>query len=192
MERVLQKSEKTQLMELLGIPKYAFGNFPIMKTAYKRASKSLHPDKGGSTEKMMLLNSLWQKFQEGFIELRNSEVCPVNFSDCYDIKLVKICGGPKRFNDAFLRSPQCLQKGLNLCKCITSLLFNQHDTIKLGSNKICLMWGECFCFYCFILWYGMEKNWETFDIWKFVIAEMPAGLLKVDSEISKYFLYKLL
>ncbi|AFU25598.2 large T antigen [Piliocolobus rufomitratus polyomavirus 1] len=79
MERVLQKSEKTQLMELLGIPKYAFGNFPIMKTAYKRASKSLHPDKGGSTEKMMLLNSLWQKFQEGFIELRNSE----SFSEAY-------------------------------------------------------------------------------------------------------------
>ncbi|AHZ11646.1 large T antigen [New Jersey polyomavirus-2013] len=79
MEKVLEKSDKEMLIELLGIPRYAYGNFPIMKTAYKRASKIYHPDKGGSSEKMMLLNSLWQKFQEGLIEVRDSEV----FSDSY-------------------------------------------------------------------------------------------------------------
>nr|CBX23445.1 large T antigen [Chimpanzee polyomavirus] len=73
MDKVLEKSDREMLIELLGIPSYAFGNFPIMKTAYKRASKIYHPDKGGSSEKMMLLNSLWQKFQEGLVDIRGSE-----------------------------------------------------------------------------------------------------------------------
>ncbi|AHZ11647.1 alternative T antigen [New Jersey polyomavirus-2013] len=134
MEKVLEKSDKEMLIELLGIPRYAYGNFPIMKTAYKRASKIYHPDKGGSSEKMMLLNSLWQKFQEGLIEVRDSEVCQVSFSDCYDSSLLKCCS-PKVFHELFLRSPQCLLKGPTSCSCITSCLYNQHRQIKLCGKK---------------------------------------------------------
>ncbi|AHZ11648.1 small T antigen [New Jersey polyomavirus-2013] len=182
MEKVLEKSDKEMLIELLGIPRYAYGNFPIMKTAYKRASKIYHPDKGGSSEKMMLLNSLWQKFQEGLIEVRDSEVCQVSFSDCYDSSLLKCCS-PKVFHELFLRSPQCLLKGPTSCSCITSCLYNQHRQIKLCGKKRCLTWGNCFCFSCFILWFGLRETWKTFEIWKHVIAQMPAALLQLSPSL---------
>ncbi|AGA82573.1 large T antigen [Chaerephon polyomavirus 1] len=79
MDRILEKSEKETLLQLLELNSQCFCNFPIMRTAYKRASKKLHPDKGGSTQQMMLLNSLWQKYQEGIIDLRNTQV----YSDSY-------------------------------------------------------------------------------------------------------------
>ncbi|AFP94191.1 large T-antigen [Alphapolyomavirus sturnirae] len=79
MDKVLRKKEKKMLLSLLELNSNCFSNFPLMKQAYKRASKKLHPDKGGNNEKMMMLNSLWQKYQEGIIELRNTQV----FSDAY-------------------------------------------------------------------------------------------------------------
>ncbi|AWD33803.1 large T antigen [Tupaia glis polyomavirus 1] len=73
MDRVLEKSEKKELIKLLGIPAHSFGNIAVMKSAYKKVSKKYHPDKGGSGEVMMSLNSLWQKFQEGCLEIRHEE-----------------------------------------------------------------------------------------------------------------------
>ncbi|AFP94211.1 large T-antigen [bat polyomavirus 3b] len=79
MERMLEKEEKNQLLGLLELEPNCFFNFPIMRQAYKRASKKLHPDKGGDSEKMQLLNALWHKYREGVVELRNTQV----FSDAY-------------------------------------------------------------------------------------------------------------
>ncbi|AJA41156.1 large T antigen [Tadarida brasiliensis polyomavirus 2] len=79
MDRILERNERNDLIELLGVDSNCFSNFPIMRQAYKKASKKLHPDKGGDSEKMMLLNSLWQKYQEGLIDLRNTQV----YSDAY-------------------------------------------------------------------------------------------------------------
>ncbi|AGA82578.1 large T antigen [Otomops polyomavirus KY156] len=79
MDRLFEKSEKDKLLQMLGVGSNCFCNFPLMKQAYKKASKKFHPDKGGNNEQMMLLNSLWQKYQEGIIDMRNSEV----FSDAY-------------------------------------------------------------------------------------------------------------
>ncbi|AWD33740.1 large T antigen [Philantomba monticola polyomavirus 1] len=79
MDRLLQKEEKALLIKLLGISPTSFGNIPLMRDAYKRASKKYHPDKGGEGVEMTLLNSLWQRFQEGLLELRNPEV----YSEAY-------------------------------------------------------------------------------------------------------------
>uniref|UniRef100_A0AAU6S564 Large T antigen n=1 Tax=Plecotus auritus polyomavirus TaxID=3140010 RepID=A0AAU6S564_9POLY len=80
MEKILEKNEKKELIDLLEVSPHAFTNLPLMKKAYKKACKKLHPDKGGDNSRMMLLNSLWQKYQEGVLELRSS---PQVFSDAY-------------------------------------------------------------------------------------------------------------
>ncbi|BAX01863.2 large T antigen [Miniopterus schreibersii polyomavirus 1] len=79
MDRLLEKKEREQLVELLEVHPQAFYNVPIMKTAFKKACKKWHPDKGGDTTKMTLLNSLWQRYQQGVIGLRSSQV----YSDAY-------------------------------------------------------------------------------------------------------------
>nr|QIQ69325.1 large T antigen [Alphapolyomavirus callosciuri] len=79
MDRILEREERKKLVELLGIDPVLYGNIPVMKSAYKRASKVLHPDKGGTGNDMMILNFLWQKFQEGVTEAR----CPEEFSSSY-------------------------------------------------------------------------------------------------------------
>ncbi|AJA41151.1 large T antigen [Tadarida brasiliensis polyomavirus 1] len=79
MDSLLEKHEREKLLQLLNLSPNCFSNFPIMKQAYKKASKRLHPDKGGNNEQMMLLNSLWHRYQEGLIDLRSSQ----GFSDAY-------------------------------------------------------------------------------------------------------------
>uniref|UniRef100_A0AAU6S4Z6 Large T antigen n=1 Tax=Eptesicus serotinus polyomavirus TaxID=3139987 RepID=A0AAU6S4Z6_9POLY len=79
MDRFLEKEEKAMLLKLLEVNNNCFYNIPIMKTAFRKASKKWHPDKGGNLPTMTLLNSLWQKYQEAVVELRNTEV----FSDAY-------------------------------------------------------------------------------------------------------------
>uniref|UniRef100_A0AAU6S4Z2 DnaJ domain protein n=1 Tax=Myotis daubentonii polyomavirus TaxID=3139990 RepID=A0AAU6S4Z2_9POLY len=71
MENYLDRNEKQQLLQLLEVTTQSFNNIPIMKSAFKRACKKHHPDKGGDNSKMMLLNSLWHKYQEGVIHLRS-------------------------------------------------------------------------------------------------------------------------
>lgn len=183
MERVLEKSEKDVLLEMLEVNSLTFSNYPMMKQAYKRASKKYHPDKGGSNEQMMLLNSLWQKYQEGIIDIRNSQVCAADLSDLEDLTLGEYYG--HRYRDEIIKSPQCLAKGKNNCKCITSILYNQHLILKRLGLKPCLQWGECYCFACFALWFGLSPSWESFEVWIAILEETPRALLQLD-EIGKY------
>lgn len=85
MDKFLEKEEKNLLISLLEVNKNSFYNLPIMKQAYKKASKKLHPDKGGNLELMMMLNSLWQKYQEGVVDMRNTEVCAAWITDIWDV-----------------------------------------------------------------------------------------------------------
>ncbi|AGA82577.1 small T antigen [Chaerephon polyomavirus 1] len=183
MDRILEKSEKETLLQLLELNSQCFCNFPIMRTAYKRASKKLHPDKGGSTQQMMLLNSLWQKYQEGIIDLRNTQVCAATMDDLNDVTLGEAYGC--KFKDVMLKTPQCLVRGPNNCKCITSILYNQHILLKKLCLKPCLLWGECYCLFCFGLWYGLPLNWSTFEVWIAILEEVPKALLQLE-DLSKY------
>ncbi|AWD33804.1 middle T antigen [Tupaia glis polyomavirus 1] len=177
MDRVLEKSEKKELIKLLGIPAHSFGNIAVMKSAYKKVSKKYHPDKGGSGEVMMSLNSLWQKFQEGCLEIRHEEVGCWWFDDP-DGTLYAYCGSIEAFENNFLRSPACIARGRSRCHCITSLLSTQHFVLKLQYKKPCLVWGECFCYFCFCLWFGLEwRHWQNFEWWKRSLADIPVKLL---------------
>lgn len=184
MDLFLENQEKWQLLELLEVPHHSFNNLPIMRTAYKRACKKYHPDKGGDSSKMMCLNGLWQKYQDGVLQMRSfPEVCapPMNIwdaclQDYFSASLLK---------ELMLKGPQCLTKGTSTCACIASTLINQHYQYKELLNKRCLVWGECFCIFCFALWYGLAYSWETFEVWAAVISQMPKSLLHL--KISKYF-----
>ncbi|AFU25611.2 large T antigen [Alphapolyomavirus apaniscus] len=70
MDRFLTREEGMELMDLLKIPLSSYGNFSVMKFAYKKKSLEYHPDKGGDPEKMARLNSLWSKLQEGVYQAR--------------------------------------------------------------------------------------------------------------------------
>uniref|UniRef100_A0AAU6S4Y8 DNA 3'-5' helicase n=1 Tax=Myotis daubentonii polyomavirus TaxID=3139990 RepID=A0AAU6S4Y8_9POLY len=137
---------------------------------------------------MMLLNSLWHKYQEGVIHLRSfPEVRPgtmdlwdFSLEDCYSLPVLK---------DLMLKGPHCLCNRVSVCSCITSSLINQHHKLKERCNKKCLVWGECFCIFCFTLWYGMAYNWETFEVWAATISQMPKSLLLLN--FSKYISFSL-
>ncbi|BAX01865.1 small T antigen [Miniopterus schreibersii polyomavirus 1] len=175
MDRLLEKKEREQLVELLEVHPQAFYNVPIMKTAFKKACKKWHPDKGGDTTKMTLLNSLWQRYQQGVIGLRSSQVRPGQL-DIWDVCLEQTFSIPQ-LRDLMLKSPQCLVMAKSCCTCIASTLINQHLYIKKREGKKCLVWGECFCIFCFALWFGAAHTWETFELWAKIIAQLPKCLL---------------
>ncbi|AFP94183.1 small t-antigen [bat polyomavirus 3a] len=178
MDKVLRKRERNLLLSLLELNSNCFSNFPLMKQAYKRASKRLHPDKGGNNEKMMLLNSLWQKYQEELIELRNTQVCGAYIEDLLDFSLDQLYANAQ-IKELMLKTPQCISKGPSTCTCITSMLITQHDTLKSVLVKRCLVWGECYCYFCFLLWHGLPNTWSSFETWAEIICKMPRALLQL-------------
>lgn len=186
MDKFLEKEEKNLLISLLEVNKNSFYNLPIMKQAYKKASKKLHPDKGGNLELMMMLNSLWQKYQEGVVDMRNTEVCAAWITDIWDVTC-SFFYGPKRFRELIYRTPQCLMKRCSNCNCLCCSLAAQHALLKSQLCKRCLIWGECFCLHCFSTWYGLPPEWDTLDLWAQVMAEMPRALLHLETTaLSKY------
>ncbi|BBG61975.1 small T antigen [Miniopterus schreibersi polyomavirus 4] len=181
MDRLLERGESKILLELLEVNPQCLRNLPLMRQAYKKACKKHHPDKGGDPEKMVQLNSLWQKYQQGMLEMRSTpEVGPgqMNFwdytlGDMYPTSVLK---------EMMLKGPHCLVKREMHCSCLASRLINQHFQRKKQQHKLCLVWGECFCLFCFTLWFGMAQTWQTFEVWAAVIVDMPFSLLQLHSK----------
>ncbi|AFP94212.1 small t-antigen [bat polyomavirus 3b] len=186
MERMLEKEEKNQLLGLLELEPNCFFNFPIMRQAYKRASKKLHPDKGGDSEKMQLLNALWHKYREGVVELRNTQVRACWLGDLLS-KSLEECFTYQVIRELLLKSPQCISKGPCTCKCITNQLINQHEGLKRILMRRCVTWGECYCYFCFILWFGVPGTWDTFELWAGIITQLPRKILHL--ETCKYYFF---
>lgn len=65
MDKVLNREESLQLMDLLGLERSAWGNIPLMRKAYLKKCKEFHPDKGGDEEKMKKMNTLYKKMEDG-------------------------------------------------------------------------------------------------------------------------------
>ncbi|AGA82591.1 small T antigen [Eidolon polyomavirus 1] len=181
MDTALTRVEKKKLCFLLDLPPQCYGNVPMMKSRYKRACLKLHPDKGGEDLLMKELNMLWQKFQEGIFNLRRDipsfeevstthwEVCPLTLADF-------IANG---YRGKFCLSAACLnnRQRESLCKCICCKLHRQHCSLKILRKKNCLVWGECFCYWCFLEWFGFPNNWESFDWWQKILEETEFELL---------------
>lgn len=160
-----------------------------MKSAFRKASKKWHPDKGGNLSTMTLLNSLWQKYQGAVVELRNTQVCAAWVTDLWDVSC-SFFYGPNKFKELVYKTPQCLNIGPTTCKCLCCVLNTQHALLKLQLCKKCLFWGECYCLRCFTIWFGLPTEHSTFELWAQVMAQMPRALLQLEATVkSKYYFH---
>lgn len=182
MDSALTRTERTQLCHLLEIPAHCFGNFPMMKDRYRQACLRHHPDKGGDPRTMTLLNSLWQKFTTAVYEMRRQfpsmeEVSAPSFwEEDFPTLGDRIRGGMRLF---FWRGPNCFLKNTSqsMCVCVCCRLHRQHFSLKLLLAKDCLVWGECLCLSCFLLWFGLPPTWECIEAWQKIIEHTDFRLL---------------
>ncbi|AGA82606.1 small T antigen [Otomops polyomavirus KY157] len=182
MDSALTSAEKKQLCSLLQIPRHCYGNFPLMKSSFKTACLRNHPDKGGDPEVMKELTCLWQKFSCSVYEMRRhfptyDEVSAPCFTDMdFPTLADKMrCG----FRILFFKGPNCLKKNTrdSLCNCVSCRLHRQHFSLKLLTKSNCLVWGQCLCLSCFLLWFGFPLTWETVGEWQKIIEHTDFQLL---------------
>lgn len=167
----------------------------MMKFHYRKACLKLHPDKGGNPQKMQRLNFLWQHFQESLDCLRNGEGAGIySFQVKYPyyasggLFTLQEVLGERLTPSKLLRGPGCkFNKGPVTCRCVTCKLNQQHRELKKSRNKPCLVWGECFCYSCYLLWFGFPETWESFDWWMEIIKQTEMSLLNL-SDLCKYAL----
>ncbi|UYP65709.1 small tumor antigen [Eptesicus serotinus polyomavirus 1] len=181
MDQALNREEKDTLCELLGIPRKCYGNYPLMKSSFRQACLKFHPDKGGDEALMQRLNSLWQRFQQAVYQLRRDLASSFEVSACF-----WECPAPTLeermkwgFKALFWKGPCCFLKSSlhSRCNCICCRLHRQHFSIKLLRNKRCLVWGECLCLSCFLLYFGFPPTWECIEEWQKVILHTDFSLL---------------
>lgn len=189
MDKPLSRAEKQELVDLLGIPANIFGHIPIMKVSYREACRKYHPDKGGDPEKMQRLNSLWQKMENAIYATRQESTVaePEASTTRHLIEkwTVKDVLGKQGMHHLIRVYPLCKDYGIKDCVCITCILHRQHLTIKQYLNKQCLLWGQCFCYKCCILWFGLEDRVSSFDWWLDLIKEIEWALLDIDEKTIK-------
>ncbi|AGA82586.1 small T antigen [Alphapolyomavirus cardiodermae] len=182
MDTALSAYDKLQLCELLGIPRHCYGNYPLMKSSYRQACLKHHPDKGGDDNTMTLLNVLWGKFQTGVYEMRRQfpsfeEVSAPSFwEQDFPTLADKVACGLKV---PFYRGPSCLKKKTkdSVCSCVSCRLHRQHHSLKLLTKSNCLVWGQCLCLSCFLLWFGFPLTWECVGEWQKIILHTDFRLL---------------
>lgn len=182
MDSALSSSERKELCLLLGIPKHCYGNYPLMKSKYKSACLKNHPDKGGDEQTMQKLNVLWGKFQASIYDMRRDfpsfdEVSAPFFWELdFPTLSDRMAGG---FRISFWKGPGCFKKNTrdSLCPCVSCRLHRQHFSLKLLKKKQCVVWGECYCVSCYLLWFGFPLTWETVDEWQRIIMHTDFRLL---------------
>ncbi|AQX36242.1 small T antigen [LI polyomavirus] len=177
MDAVLTTPERRQLCLLLDISPQEYGNIPLMKNAFKKACLKHHPDKGGDPVLMMQLNSLWGKFTTSLTEARASTYQASTLFWEIDNPLKNLLGPV--IKRPFLKSPHCINSKFYNCRCIVCSLSDQHSSLKILQKKKCLIWGECYCYYCFVTWFGLPGNSATFEDYKNLILEMDVDLLNL-------------
>ncbi|BBG62117.1 small T antigen [Rhinolophus sp. CN 2016 polyomavirus 1] len=181
MDRFLSRQEMQELMELLQVPHHCYGNLPMMKINYKKMCKNYHPDKGGDENKMKRLNELWQKLQDNVCSARQEYPSQVtNFWFWEDD--FPTCGeylGCKFASKLCKAYPECVRFPKQDCGCLVCLLDKQHQVYKEIKQKRCLVWGECFCYSCYLNWFGFPNTTECFNWWGNIIHETDLKLLNV-------------
>ncbi|ACI16489.1 putative small T antigen [Myotis polyomavirus VM-2008] len=162
MDHTLSREESKRLMSLLGLSMDQWGNFPIMRKAFLTKCKILHPDKGGDQELAKELISLYKRAQESAAALNpdtqfsTTQVC--QSGTCVLIQNVEDCFNRKE-----------------LCSCIFCLLRDAHET----KEKRPKVWGRCYCYECFKVWFGLEESGTVFINWQFVIGAIPFSALNI-------------
>ncbi|ADV15634.1 small T antigen protein [Human polyomavirus IPPyV] len=188
MDQTLSLEERNELMDLLQLTRAAWGNLSLMKKAYKTVSKIYHPDKGGNPEKMQRLNELFQKLQVTLLEIRSncgssSSQVAWYFWDENFRTLGAFLG--EKFNQRIIGGyPDCITYNKPSCCCIVCLLKQQHKSTKINKKKPCLVWGECFCYKCYLLWFGFPEDFTSFNYWTLLMRNMDLSLLRLWTELG--------
>ncbi|SOH95724.1 small t antigen [Betapolyomavirus hominis] len=172
MDKVLNREESMELMDLLGLERAAWGNLPLMRKAYLRKCKEFHPDKGGDEDKMKRMNTLYKKMEQDvkvahqpdFGTWSSSEVC-ADFPLCPDTLYCKDW-------------PICSKKPSVHCPCMLCQLRLRHLNRKF-LRKEPLVWIDCYCIDCFTQWFGLDLTEETLQWWVQIIGETPFRDLKL-------------
>lgn len=178
MDRALTRSEMRRLMSLLQLPASMFGNLALMKQNFRRRILELHPDKGGDHTLMAELNVLWDRFMKNLADKRNTFLGSVGLPwASMDFATVGGVLGSS-FDKKLCKVPVQCMTGLRHCSCIMCRLILQHQDRKIDLRKPCLVWGECFCFKCFALWFALPLDEETtFLRWRHIIRDLEIVLL---------------
>ncbi|AFU25612.1 small T antigen [Alphapolyomavirus apaniscus] len=191
MDRFLTREEGMELMDLLKIPLSSYGNFSVMKFAYKKKSLEYHPDKGGDPEKMARLNSLWSKLQEGVYQARQEFAAEHGpqvgawFWDCNYCTVKDYFG--KHFNTLIIKHfPQCCEQPMPECTCLTCKVGLQHAIYKQMHRKMCVVWGECFCYRCYCIWFAEPpRDPNTFGAWSAILGDLDLHLVNLYFKLTE-------
>ncbi|AWD33774.1 small T antigen [Panthera leo polyomavirus 1] len=166
MDHILTREESKRLMELLNLPMTEYGNFPLMRRAFLKACKILHPDKGGNAEQAQELISLYRKLEESLPSL--------NPQESFTTDQVSVSSDTMGF---YLKDWKACIKGNPLCMCLFCLLKESHS--RKNKNRRPKVWGACYCFECYILWFGLEYTYYVCCSWMGIIANLPFGSLNI-------------
>ncbi|BBG62102.1 small T antigen [Rhinolophus pearsonii polyomavirus 2] len=179
MDRFLSRDEMKELMDLLNVPAHCYGNMAMLKINYKKMSKIYHPDKGGDAAKMKRMNELWQKLADNICSARQESGYQVSAWLFGDFQTCKDFLGPK-FKDKVCKVyPNCVLSPKEECTCLVCMLARQHRIYKIWKRQPCMVWGECFCYKCFLLWFGLPENEESISWWAQIIGDTELHLLNL-------------
>ena len=188
MDKLLGRSEVKELMDLIGLNMACWGNLPLIQHKVRMACKKYHPDKGGDPEKMQRLNVLKDKLQA---TLRNAQSGgspiwhyssdEVSFWDL-DLTVGEFLG-PEWNRKKLWDFNLCVRQGLRACCCIHCLLKRKHKK-KRKEQKRPLVWGDCWCFGCYLMWFGVPCNEEAFMWWSHIIYQTPMDVVNLWGQLS--------
>ncbi|ARK19243.1 small t protein [Betapolyomavirus canis] len=160
MDNTLPREEAKELMSLLGLDMCVWGNLPLIRKAYLKQCKELHPDKGGDEEKMKRMNVLYKKLQDKINEIHGSNAwtyVPEEVGDCgwheFLCKDWNLCA---------------VQRLTAACSCLMCDLRRLHSHRSVGRKP--LVWIDCYCFDCFRTWFGLDLTWATCLMWQKVLS----------------------
>lgn len=183
MDQALSRAEAKELMGLLGLPEDSWGNVPLITYRFRQKSKIYHPDKGGNEETMKRMTELYSRMQNTLQNLRSSNenenmYPPVRMLLLTDTFTLGELLGPQFESKVIFIWPTCAKcRYRTYCKCVCCILKRQHDEIKKVRNKPCVTWGECYCFDCFLLWFGCDLTKTSLHAWKQVMYNLDLDLL---------------
>nr|AKE33249.1 small T antigen [Human polyomavirus 6] len=187
MDRLLAREEVKELMNLIGLSMACWGNLPLMQQKIRLACKKYHPDKGGDPEKMQRLNVLKEKLNATLRDQMSSSPTwcfSSEVSDDWGIPLtVGEFLGPEFHKKKVWDFCLCVQQGISSCKCLHCLLKKEHKKqveINLGKPTI---WGKCWCYKCYCLWFGLPVEADSFMWWTHIIYQSPLDWLGITEKL---------
>ncbi|QIQ69376.1 small T antigen [Sciurus carolinensis polyomavirus 1] len=171
MESALTRDEQKELMGLLGLDPGCWGAMQLMRRAYHKKCLEYHPDKGGDGEKMKRMNVLYKKVMDNIERETPEQTWSWNSTEVRD-KMDMM--SPSAF---YIRVwGHCNLGLLSSCDCLMCTLRKCHQ-IRCKYNS--LVWLRCYCFDCFLQWFGMENNYYAFETWREVVATTPFQNLQI-------------